>query len=186
MAVLSMNRATLNIWLKVACFVTSVFVSPVGAEPASDSSEQPLSAKVEALKQDVIKLNRDLFILEEDLLFPASTQVAVFLSMDIGEFFQLDAVELKLNDETVTSYLYTQRQVKALKRGGIQRLYVGNLKQGEHELIAVFTGYGPDGREYRRGASLVFEKDTDAKKLELQIRDSKATYQPEFNVLEWQ
>lgn len=175
-----------------SCFKT-VFVGmplllalSIQAKSMPEPPDQSLSEQVEVLKQEVLTLNRDLFLLEEDLLFPASTQIVVFLSMDLGEFFQLDAVEVKLNNETVTSYLYTERQVNALMRGGIQRLYVGNLKQGEHEMVALFTGFGPDGREYRRGASLTFNKDTDAKHLELQIRDSEATYQPEFNVLEWQ
>ncbi|GAA5217519.1 hypothetical protein ACFSJ3_18420 [Corallincola platygyrae] len=150
------------------------------------AEEQPLADKVEALKEQVVKLNRDLFILEEDLLFPATTQVTVYLSVDTGEFFKLDSVELKLDNERVAGYLYTDRQVSALHRGGIQRLFIGNLKAGKHELTAFFTGFGPDGREYRRGASLAFEKGTDAKVLELQVRDATETYQPEFKVVEWQ
>jgi hypothetical protein len=144
-----------------------------------------LNQQVQDLKQQVLKLNRDLFILEEELLFPANTQVAVFVSMDIGQLFQLDAVNLKLDDKVVSNYLYTDKQVDALQRGGVQRLFMGNLKTGEHELVAVFTGRGPQGRDYRRGATLVFEKTSQAKKIELKIIDSTATQQPEFVVKEW-
>ena len=153
--------------------------------PEQGGDPQSLNHQVEDLKQQVIKLNRDLFILEEELLFPADTQVAVFLSMDVGRFFQLDAVKLTLDDKVVTNYLYTDKQVNALHRGGVQRLYLGNLKTGQHELVAVFTGRGPKGRDYRRGSTLVFEKTGDAKKIELKIVDSKATQQPEFSVKEW-
>ncbi|NNL56886.1 MAG: hypothetical protein HKO71_03980, partial [Pseudomonadales bacterium] len=108
-----------------------------------------LDDALQKLKSDVLALNRDLFILKEELLFPAHTQVAVFLSLDVGEFFQLDAINVKLNDKPVASHLYTPRQTNALMRGGVQRLYLGNVKNGEHEITAVFTGRGPQGRDYR-------------------------------------
>ena len=109
---------------------------------------------MQALKKQLVDLNRDLFMLEEELLFPASTQVAVFLSMDVGTFFALDSVTLKLDDKEVANYLYTEREVEALHRGGVQKLYLGNLKAGQHELVAFFTGKGPHDRDYRRGATL--------------------------------
>lgn len=144
-----------------------------------------LDSEVQDLKKELMSLNRDLFILEEELLFPANTQVSVFVSMDVGEYFALDSVELKLNGKKVSSYLYTEREADALLRGGVQRLYVGNLKAGEHELVAVFTGMGPNNREYRRGATLEFEKTLSAKFVELKIEDQSKNMQPEFVVREW-
>jgi hypothetical protein len=85
----------------------------------------------------------------------------------------------------VTSYLYTERELRALQRGGVQRLYMGNLKTGKHELVAVFIGKGPQGRDYRRGTTLTFEKGTDPKYIELQIRDETRSLQPEFRVKQW-
>jgi len=166
-------------WLIVA---HAVFV--YGQENAAVDSRS-INQQVQDLKQQVIQLNRDLFILEEELLFPANTQVAVFLSMNIGEFFQLDAVKLTLDNQVVTHYLYTEKQIDALQRGGVQRLYLGNVKSGAHELVAVYTGRGPNGRDYRRGATLQFDKNSQAKKIELKIVDSTATEQPEFLVKEW-
>jgi len=145
-----------------------------------------LDEDVQDLKKLAVDLNRDLFLLEEELLFPSSTQVAVFISMDVGEFFGLDSVEVKLDDKDVTNYLYTEREVDALIRGGVQRLYIGNLKTGEHELVAVFTGEGPHVRDYRRGASLTFEKGIGPKYIELTISDRENKLQPEFVVREWE
>lgn len=162
-----------------------VMLSSIGSVFSQEQETGSLNQQVQDLKQQVVKLNRDLFILEEELLFPANTQVAVFLSMDVGEFFQLDAIKLKLDDKVVTNYLYTDKQIDALHRGGVQRLFLGNLKSGEHELVAVYTGRGPKGRDYRRGANLSFEKSSQAKKIELKIVDSTATEQPEFLVKEW-
>src|SRR5690606_12988806 len=113
-----------------------------------------LDQDVQDLKKLVADLNRDLFLLEEELLFPANTQVAVFVSMDVGEFFALDSVQLTLDGKDVANYLYTAREVDALIKGGVHRLYIGNAKAGEHELIAVFTGQGTHQRDYRRAASL--------------------------------
>ena len=105
--------------------------------------------------------------------------------MNVGDFFQLDAVKLTIDEKVVTNYLYTSKQVDALYRGGVQRLYLGNLKTGAHEVVAVFTGRGPKNRDYRRAATLTFEKTSQAKQIELKIVDSTATQQPEFVVKEW-
>jgi hypothetical protein len=154
-----------------------------GAPPAGDF--QSLDAKSQTLKREVMDLNRDLFVLEEELLFPASTQLAVFVSMDVGKLFQLDSVQIRLDNEVVANYLYTPRESEALIRGGVQRLHLGNLRAGKHELVAFFTGKGPHDRDYRRGASLVFEKQTGPKYIELQIKDKEKKLQPEFVIKEW-
>jgi len=142
---------------------------------------EPLDNEMEDVKKALLDLKRDLVILEEDLLFPASTQVAVFLSMDVGEFFQLDAVTLKLNGKEVAHHLYTDKQVDALYRGGVQKLYVGNVKQGKNRVTAFFTGRGPSGRDYRRATTVEFEKTFEPAFVELAISDSTAKYQPEFS-----
>ncbi len=145
-----------------------------------------LNQQVEDLKQAALNLNRDLLLLEEELLFPGNTQVAVFVSMDVGEFFQLDAVKVKIDDRVIGSHLYTEKQVSALYRGGIQRIYVGNVKSGEHEISAFFTGKGPQGRDYKRAAKLNFEKTSDPALLELRIVDSTQKLQPIFDIKEWE
>jgi len=161
-------------------------VPPVAAASASAPDAATLDGRVQDIKSDVIKLNRDLLVLEEELLFPANTQVALFVSMDVGKMFELDSVQIKLDDKMVSSYLYTPLEVSALHRGGVQRIYLGNLKVGEHELVAYFTGKGPHDRDYKRGATVKFEKSTDAKYIELRIKDSEAKLQPEFDVKVWQ
>lgn len=160
-----------------------------GADEASYSvskeNASPLSEQVEDLKQAALELNRDLLILEEDLLFPANTQVAVYVSVDVGHYFQLDAVKLKIDDELVASHLYTEKQNSALTRGGIQRLYLGNLKTGKHEVTAFFHGYGPHEREYKRGATYTLKKDQNPTMLEIRIKDSTGGMRPEFDFKEW-
>ena len=210
-----MKKIKLNQWLCLLfiCVLSAVAVAanaaPIGSnpyvrqpavEPVSEPVVAPLPAqnnpelsdkrtlddRVQALKKEVKSLNRDLFILEEELLFPSSTQVAIFLSIDVGEFFKLDSVQVKIDDKVVANHLYTKRELGALKRGGVQRLYIGNVKAGEHELIATFRGPGPNNREYRRGTTMKFKKGSAAKFMELRIMDATQKLQPEFVVKEWE
>jgi hypothetical protein len=176
---------------------TTVATTP-GATPAGDTAgaaapsdgaspeTRGLDEQVQDLKKDVVDLNRDLFVLEEELLFPANTQVAVFLAVDVGDFFALDSVQLRIDRKEVINYLYTPREVDALLKGGVQRLYLGNLKVGQHELVAFFNGKGPNDRPYKRGASIRFEKGIGAKYLELKIDDRQRKQQPEFEIKDWE
>jgi hypothetical protein len=157
------------------------------AAPAdAAAATRGLDEQIQDLKKDVVDLNRDLFALEEELLFPANTQVAVFVSMDVGDFFALDSITLKVDNREVSNYLYTPREAAALVKGGVQRLYVGNLRAGQHELVAFFSGKGPNDRDYRRGASIRFEKGVGAKYLELKITDRARRQQPEFEIKDWE
>jgi hypothetical protein len=150
-------------------------MAPVAATAAPDEPMQ-------AVEAELANLERDLAILEEDLLYPPSSRVAVYLSLDVGELFALDEVEVKLNGETVAHHLYTSRQVNALARGGVQRLFVGNAKQGSNEITAFFLGRGAEGRELRRGTTATFDKGFEPLFVELQIRDSDTLQRPEMSV----
>ena len=158
----------------------------VTASGQDQAEFRTLDEDIQHLKTQVMDLNRDLFLLEEELLFPANTQVAIFVSMDVGEFFDLDSVQLALDDQDVANYLYTAREVDALIRGGVQQLYLGNIRAGEHELVAIFTGQGPHERDYRRGATISFDKDIGPKYIELSISDREQKLQPDFVVTEWE
>ncbi len=158
----------------------------VATADAPATPTAPLDERIQDLKGDVIKLNRDLLVLEEELLFPANTQVVLFVSMDVGKMFDLDSVQVNIDDKPIANYLYTPLEVTALHRGGVQRLYLGNLRAGEHELVATFTGGGPHDRDYKRGATIKFTKDTQAKYIELRIKDSMAKLQPEFDIKTWE
>jgi hypothetical protein len=154
--------------------------------PALAADGEALQTQIQDLKKEVLKLNRDLFLLEEDLLFPANTQFSIFVSMDAGNLFDLDSIQLKVNNKLIASHLYTERELDALKRGGIQRLYIGNLATGEHELVAFFTGKGPSQRDYRRGATIKFEKTGDPQFIELKVSDNSTKEQPDFKVKVWE
>lgn len=174
-------------WAWLCCGLLAGAATAQEAEvPTDTATTSELSEQVQDIKAAALELNRDLLILEEELLFPANTQVVAFVSLDVGEYFRLDAVELRIDDQLVASHLYTERQNEALSRGGIQRLYIGNLKSGTHEVTAFFTGKGPDGRDYKRAATTTLDKGQEPHMLELRIQDSTAKMQPEFSFQEWQ
>lgn len=167
--------------------IVTLIPKVLAANNSTDSGSAELASKISTLKEQVIQLNRDLFILQESLLFPAETQVAVFLSVDSGAFFRLDSIELRLNDKTVSHYLYTEHEQQALSRGGVQRLWVSNIKQGPHELVAFAKGKTTDGRFIEKAASIEFEKnDDEAAMLEIQLMDSQKDMRGHINIKQWQ
>lgn len=186
----------LLLWAGAAQAQLAAVPAPVAAASAASAPEPAaapatpeataLDARAEALKSELVRLNRDLLVLEEELLFPASTQVAVFVSMDLGLLFELDSVQVQLDDKPVAAHLYTPREVQALARGGVQRLYLGNLRTGEHTLTAYFTGKGPHARDYKRAATVKFSKGSEPRYIELRIQDAARKLQPEFDIKVWQ
>jgi hypothetical protein len=165
-------------------------VLPVAAQQATPPAEAasapaPLDTRIQQVKAEVLRLNRDLLVLEEELLFPSSTQLAVFVSVDVGVLFELESVQVQLDGQTVAQHLYTPQERRALQRGGVQRLFLGNLKTGAHELVAFFTGQGPHDRDYRRAARLTVDKGREPRYVELQIKDLQKKLQPDFEVKVW-
>ena len=183
--------------LLVAIFLGVLINVSVHAEDISDvesaqvsedgtKDELVVNSEIENLKNEVLELNSELFVLEEDLLFSANTQVSVFVSVDVDSLFELDSVQLKIDDKVVSNYLYSAREAGSLKRGGIQRLYLGNLTSGDHELTAFFIGRGPNKRDFKRAVSKVVNKTESAKFIELKIVGNVSKEQPDFIVKVWE
>ncbi len=188
-------------WLSVLVLMVTLFTvqTSYGADQSIDFAAQAqqrsaqqalntvkkLSREIQSLKSSVVDLNKDLRLMEEELLFPSSTQASVFVSLDIGQFFTLESIKLKLDGKQVATHLYSDKQRHALARGGIQRLHITNLNQGLHTVSAFFTGLGPNGRPYKRGSELQFTKGKGSQYLELAIVDDMAKQEPVFTIRKW-
>ncbi len=183
-----MTRKLCNIFILLLfclnCFGLSN--TTLAAEPRQNKKLSAIEDQVQDLKKEILDLNRDLFILEEELLFPANTQFTVFLSVDKGHLFNLDSIQIRLNDKIVANHLYTEQELNALLRGGVQRVYMGNLPSGRHELIAYFNGTGPKGRDFHRGTTVPLHKSSSPKFVELKIVDDASKQQPKFDVKVWE
>lgn len=154
------------------------------AQQALDSVKV-LSKEIQGLKKSVVDLNKDLQLMEEELLFPSSTQLSLFVSLDIGQFFTLESIKVKLDGKQVASHLYSDKQRQALARGGVQSLYITNLNLGKHTIAAFFTGIGPNGRPYKRATELEFQKKQGSQYLELAIIDDSAKQEAKFTIKQW-
>lgn len=166
--------------------LTLIFLAFFSITTHAAEKSPVLEKKIQNIKKEVLNLNKELFILEEDLLFPANTQFSIFLSMDIGELFDLDSVQINIDGKNISNHLYTLREIKALKHGGVQRIYIGNIASGEHELVAFFTGKGPSKRNYKRGTTIKIEKTSAPLFVELKIIDNLSKQQPEFKTKVWE
>jgi len=144
------------------------------AQSVSRDDIRGLDEQIQDVKKDVIDLTAELAQLEEKLLFPSNTQVALFVSFADTQPFDLEAVQVKLNNEIVAHHLYTFREIEALQKGGVQRIYTGNVQTGGHPLEVSFIGKSPSGGEYRASASYWVEKEVGPKFVEIKIAGTES------------
>ena len=141
--------------------------------------------EAEKIKQEIIKINQDLYRFQESLLYPANTQLAIFLSYADNSSFVLDSIEITLDGQMVSSALYRETEVEALKKGGIQSVYLGSLSDGQHKLSMQFNGQGRNDRYFRRKKILSFVKEEKARYIQLIVSDNNTTGEPVFKVKQW-
>lgn len=130
---------------------------------------QGIDDQVQTLKKEVIEINNELSLLEEKLLFPSTTQVAVFVSLEAEPDFRLDSLELKVDGQVVAQYVYTFRELDALRKGGVQRLHTGNLPTGNHRIAAVVRGKTAGGDPFEQSGDVAVNKSVDPKFVEMRI-----------------
>lgn len=139
--------------------VLAILIPPAAtAEDSSKAEMRSLDEQVQEIKSDVLSIATDLDVLEERLLFPSNTQISVFVALAEGDDFRLDSVQLGINDELAAHHIYSFKELDALRHGGVQRLYMGNLPTGKHSLEVSVIGKLPSGKEYSRVEQFSFEK----------------------------
>ncbi len=159
--------------LKVALLVIPVLMLSFAAHAEEVSKEQMkgLDEQVQDIKTDVLGIAVELNQLEEKLLYPSNTQVAVFVSLAGGETFRLDSVEIELGGKPVANHLYTFKELEALQKGGVQRIYTGNIRTGEHDMKVTVTGKSEGGDDFLRTESFKVKKDVGPKIVEISLAD---------------
>lgn len=145
-----------------------------------------LDQDIDALAADVSDLSQNLFDLEQTMLFPANTRVAVYLSVTDRDAFMLDSVELSINGKPAVSHLYTDQERLALRQGAIQQLYMGNLPAGTHNLTATFNGQTASEHYVRKQHQFTFRKLPGETRVQLVVEAGQQGQQPEFSLREWQ
>jgi hypothetical protein len=134
-----------------------------------------LDEQVQEVKSDVLGIAAELNQLEEKLLYPATTQAAMFVSLVRGETFRLDSVEIQLDGKPVAHHLYSFKELEALQKGGVQRIYTGNVRLGAHDLQVLLTGKTADGSDLRRTERFKLNKEAGPKIVELSLAAQRIT-----------
>lgn len=158
----------------------------IGAEAAPATVLAPLDDRVQQTKNDVIGLTSNLLALEEDLLFPARSQVALFVSMAADPDFELASIQVSFDKRAVVEHVYTPLETQALQRGGVQRLYLGNIDNGRHEIAATLNGRDPRNPDFKRSAKLQFDKRAGTSYIELRINGLPGRPHSGVDIKVWQ
>ena len=150
--------------VKMIAVISVLFLTlPAYAQDSSKEQSKGLDEQVQEIKTDVLSIAAELNQLEEKLLYPSDTQVAVFVSVAKGEKFRLDAVDIAVDGTSVAHHLYTFKELEALQKGGVQRIYVGNVRTGEHSLQVTAMGKSEGGSDFQKNESFTITKNVGPK-----------------------
>ena len=153
-----------------------VFSMSANAQENYRAQIKGLDEQVQEIKTDVLSIAEQLNQLEEKLLYPSNTQVAVFISMVDGETFRLDSVEIELDGKPMAHHIYTFKELEALQKGGVQRIYTGNILAGDHDLQVLVLGKSVGGTDFQNTERFKGNKDVGPKIVELSLAAGSITF----------
>jgi len=136
-----------------------------GAQDLSRNDMRSLDGQVQEIKSDVLSIASELNNLEERLLYPSNTQISVFVALAENEDFRLDAVHVTINGELATHHIYSFKELEALQKGGVQRIYTGNIPTGDHQINVTMNGKLKSGKDFSESGSFTFAKGVKPKAL---------------------
>ena len=143
--------------------------SGASAQELSGDAMRSLDGQVQEIKSDVLSIAAELSALEERLLYPSGTQLSIFVTIPEDESFRLDAVRIDLDGETATHHIYSFDELEALRKGGVQRIYTGNIATGDHEIGVTMIGELDSGKEFNTSGQFAFSKGIKPKALGLEL-----------------
>ena len=153
-----------------------VFSFPAYGNEISREQIKGLDEQVQEIKSDVLDIAEELNQLEEKLLYPSNTQVSVFVSLENGENFRLDSVEIQLDGKPVAQHIYTFKELEALQKGGVQRIYTGNIMTGTHDLLVSVMGKSQGGTDFQKMERIRVNKDVGPKIVEVSLAAETITF----------
>ena len=156
---------TLRTALVFACPLLLAGASYGGAPEASQQEMRSLDEQVQEIKSDVLGIAADLTRLEEKLLYPSNTQVAIFVSIASGETFRLDGMRIDVDGKLATQYVYGFKELDALQHGGVQRIFTGNFPTGAHEIAVSVNGKTQSDKPFNHTETFAFSKGVEPKLL---------------------
>lgn len=168
-------------WIGVLAFVLAPDMALAGGSASRD-----LDTEIMQLRAETAAINADLVALEEAVLFPADTRLAVYLSLERDALFQIDAIELSIDGRPARAYLYSPQERRALAEGGVQRLYLDNISRGEHSISATLKGRDAEGRDIQKEQQFQFVKGHGTESFQLSVKARASTAEPHLAIRRWQ
>lgn len=158
--------------------------APKSTESPEQQQMRGLDEQVQEVKSDVLSISAELNQLEEKLLYPSGTQVAIFVALAKGNETRLDALRLQIDGQLVAHYIYSAKELEALRKGGVQRIYVGNVATGDHQLDVLVDGKLKSGADFNRTQHFTFRKEVKPKLVELTVAGAESGSTP-ITLGEW-
>ena len=171
-------------FLVVISVLLCVCVRSSLADENARAQMKGLDEQVQEVKSDVLSIAAELDQLEEKLLYPSDTHLAVFVSLAHGETLRLDAVQIQIDGQLATHYIYSFKELDALRRGGVQRIYSGNIATGTHEIEVSVSGKLANGKDYTQTGHFPFTKEIKPKLIGVMLAGPDAP-QPGIHLGEW-
>ena len=175
---MTMIFRTLALALICACSL------PAWAASSDREQMKGLDEQVQEVKSDVLSIAAELGRLEEKLLYPSNTQLAVFIALAETDAMRLDAVKIQIDGQPVAHYIYSFKELDALRKGGVQRIYAGNVTTGEHQIEISVAGKLPGGADFNQTGSFAFQKGVEPKLVGVTLA-SPDTGQPAIAIGDW-
>jgi hypothetical protein len=140
-------------------------LGPLSAQDINSDEMRSLDGQVQEVKSDVLSIASELDVLEERLLFPSNTQLAIFVAIEKEEDFRLDAVRVDVDGALAAHHIYSFKELDALQNGGVQRLYTGNITTGQHRIDVTMIGKLKNGKEFSESQDFTFAKNVEPRAL---------------------
>jgi hypothetical protein len=172
----------------VSSILLTAAATPLQADGRLDTRERfvELDSEIQAIKQEILGINREILLLEESSLYPDGEQLVVLVSIANGSTVYPERITLHLDGHTVTQHDYSGSEGAALHAGGVQRLYAGRLTEGEHRLDVSLSGRLARNKAFQQQHSVTITKMPGRKYMELQLGPAEEKSQPGVTVREWQ
>ena len=159
--------------IKIRNIITGILmlflsVSAYGQEVTKEQLKG-LDEQVQEIKGEVLSIAADLNLLEERLIYPSSTEISLFIALEKDETFRLDSIEIMLEGKAVAHHIYTFKELEALQKGGVQRIYTGNIRSGRHDLQVSMIGKSSGGSDLEESASYIVDKGVGPKIVEIRL-----------------
>lgn len=172
-----------------AALIFAISLLPLASQageptPPEGRAVTSLDEQVQEVKSDVLAIAAELGNLEEKLLYPSDSQLAVFVSVEKGEPVEIDSARITLDGRLVAHHIYSFKELEALAKGGVQRIHTANLPSGGHQLEVAIAGRRGGDAPFDVVERFDFAKEVGPKRIGVRVARG-ATGQPTVAIEGW-